>query len=182
MQKVRSKRRSGSEALQKRKLWQAGLLGFALLLLACGGDSSSDSATETLMHQSQAVKTNAWDMQDTLTFQLPELEESAEAEAEVTLRFTREVPYEKVQLSATLQHSDSLGRTILGTNLLTYELYDEEGRLQGHSFLHHEVMQTIRNLRLEKGKSYQLLITHRMHSRRVAGLTDVCVRLLKKKQ
>lgn len=112
-------------------------------------------------------------------FQLPEQEEPVTADVDVMLRFTHEATSERVQLAAVLRRVDSLKTEDVAPQLLTFTLFDADGRVQGSSFQHPEQMQTLKHLHLEAHQSYQLLIAHRMQPRSLSGITDVGLRLRK---
>ena len=154
-----------------------------LLIAACTGKQAESSAEEltgeTLLHQYQRVNQQRWDRLDTLSFQLPEQEEPITADVDVMLRFTHEATAEQVQLAAVLRRVDSLKTEDATPQLLTFTLFDAEGKVQGASFQHPEQRQTLKRLHLEAHQSYQLLISHRMQPSSLSGITDIGLRVRK---
>jgi len=178
MPRVRNRRHRLCAVLRQ---WLVG--GAILLTAACSGgqtESSLEGLTgETILHQYQSVSPDRWDRLDTLSFQFPKLEETITADVDIMLRFTYEAVFEQVQLSAVLRCVDSLKTEDAAPQLLTYTLFDADGRIQGRSFQHPELRQTLKHLRLEASRNYQLLISHRMRVRSLSGITDIGVRLRK---
>ena len=147
-----------------------------MLASSCEWASSSQ---ETLLYTFHSVEAQGWDSRDTVTFELPIVEETKEGVVcHVHLRTTADYPYELLHLTALLDTLPAQARpVILHTYAISDTIYNQEGRLSGSGIIYREKAFQLPPFRLEPHRQYRFRFTHKTRRNPIPGIADIGIKL-----
>ena len=129
----------------------------------------------TVYHHYEHTPADGWERTDTLCFQTPPVTASGTYIAEVGVRTNAAYPFRNLSLVVTQtlparqQHSDTLDCI----------LTDQQGRATGSGVSVSQQQYSLGRLQLAKGDSVRFTVCHQMRREKLAGITDVGLRITK---
>lgn len=139
-----------------------------MLLFAACQDSS-------MYMQYKTVEAKGWNSQDTLVFELPEVENTTSFNVDYGLRVWRNYKYENCVLVAKLCE----GNKVVSSDILTFDFCNDGEEQEGFGLNFLELKKTLgHKYTLKPEKKYKLKVTHKMKLNPLDGVGNVGVSIV----
>ena len=148
--------------MKHHTLW----LALSMAVMAC--------TDGTLFHRYKPLPAEGWDRRDTVRFDLPQAEEDIRGTLTIGLRTIPNIGIRDIVL--VVEQCDSLAH-IRQRDTLHYPLTDAEGYALTGGVNHHQYETQHVPIRLQKGESGHICISHLMRHEEIAGITEVGIRI-----
>lgn len=128
----------------------------------------------TLLHHYEAVSSEGWIRTDTLLFDIPKVECTADYDLNVGMRYYNKFPYEGVWIvvDGTLQEPSAHW-----CDTLYFRIADADGKPLGHGISLLQRDSLVRQIHLYEGQHGQLRLWHIMKREVMPGVREVGCRL-----
>ena len=155
--------------MRNSRLAIACLLTLLLTLGAC--------QSEVAYHHYRHVSSPGWDKSDTLHFNIPPVRESGDYEVLAELRTDKNYPFQKITLIVS--------QTVIPEGNSFYDrldcrLVNQNGVIEGDGISYFQYQFHVRDMKLNKGDSIHLCISHNMKREIMPGIADVGICLKQK--
>lgn len=149
-----------------RLLWLAAL---PLLITTCSVDNSVP------LNYYCHIDNSEWDTQDKKVFTLDTVETTGDYKLSVALRATKEVQLQEIYIVVEQQLCDP---AFCKKDTLIVQLTDRQGNMMGKGLgLYNYIVPLSRHLRLHKGQSGEITLSHIMRRTPLKGITDVGIKI-----
>ncbi len=136
------------------------------LLSACIGS--------TVYHQYKNVPVAGWEKNDTLVFEVPEMQAKDTYQLQLGLRVTGDYPFQGLTLIVE-QQTNSLLPTRSDT--LNCNIFNKHGNPVGHGVSHYQYQFPLSDVPLDSGQSLRISVRHDMKREILPGITDIGIEL-----
>lgn len=136
------------------------------------GATACMSCQDCLLYsQHKSIEGAIWENNDTLTYELPPVDESGIYEVSVSMRVMEVFDYEKVSF-VIMRERDSV---CVSADTACMTLFRDDGRPMGKGFPYIYNEQVVDTVKLEKDKRYSYKLWHVMRENSLYGISDVGV-------
>lgn len=156
----------------QNRLWQLlAILALALMTVGCN--------RQVVYAHYEHVEDTGWEKCDTLHFDIPPIAKGGTYAEKAALRIDKEFPFQSLTLRI-IQTVYPEGRQENYT--LNCSLIDPKGNVKGDGISYFQYSFHLDDIVLQQGDSLHLSIVHNMKRETMPGVTDVGIRLTRKKQ
>lgn len=139
---------------------------FAILLPSACTDG-------TFYHQYKKVSSDKWQKTDTVTFELPQIWQNEELNAEIGVRTTDNYNYTNLFMLGILERN---GEGV-STDTLLINIYNHDGTKNGNGFLFTTTTRQLPSIHVDSGMHYTYKVVHFMKPRQIEGVASIGLKL-----